>query len=106
MGLVLVMGWKTVSMLWYVPTNTLPELWSCVMSVITACQGMPALPRASHSTQILIVTLLESQTQKARNEGGNCEVMKMRGLYEAWFREWGGRGRARESHMSGCGKYW
>lgn len=76
--------------LWFVPTNTFPEMWSCVVSVIAACQRMRELPNASHSAQTSVCTLLGSQTHRAGNGRGNSKTMKMRGLQEVWSekQEW------------------
>lgn len=77
-----------------------PEIWSCVVSVITACQRMPELPNASHSAQTSVCILLGSQTQKARNGKDNSKTMKMRGLQEAWS---GKQEREREKEtIFGC----
>lgn len=65
-------------MLWCVPANTLPEVWLRVVSVIPACQGMPEnYPVLPTQLRPPVHALLESQTQRARNEGGNCETVKM-----------------------------
>lgn len=55
-------------------------LMSCLsLQHVKGCQKYPMLP-----TQLRLHSVSESQTQRARIEGGNCEAMKWKNVNSVW----------------------